>query len=258
MKKKLKSLVSLLKKKPLFFIIIGIIGLGIHPILYVKGYSLLSASTTVVMFYTYPIMMILLSSILFKDKLSFGSVISVLVGFIGVFILVTNGNLSGFTLNVGTILTLLAAFCWALFSIIIKYKKVDVDIGMFLFNLFGFLFLCGMIPFFGVTFSIGIKPLLGLIYLGVFPTAIALLIWNKSLHLVSTSTCSNIALLTPVLSIILIFVVLGDLLIFSQLIGMVIVLGSVMLNMNIKRTLTVFNRYYSKTRLFNLTNLSHK
>src|SRR3989338_5484160 len=126
-----------------YVIIVGIIGLGIHPLLYLNGYAMLPASTTVAIFYTYPLFMILFSALFTKDHISKGSFFSLAVGFVGVLLIVTNGSLMGFTFSMGTIVTVLASMSWALFSFLISSKKLDSDSSMFLFNLFGFIFLCG-------------------------------------------------------------------------------------------------------------------
>lgn len=230
-KKKINSLFESFHKNWVFFIVVGIIGLGIQQILYLKGYQLLPASQVVILFYLYPLLMVLLSGLFFKERTSLKSYLFILLGFIGVYILISKGTLLTINLSTGVIVTLLAALSWALFSVLIKHKKFDIDIGMFLFNLFGLIFLALMIPLFSFTFKILTNELIGMIYLGIFPTAIAFVIWNKSLHLIKTHICSNIALLTPLISLILIAIILKEEIHISQLIGLVIILISVFLNL---------------------------
>ena len=210
-KGKLSDIIKEFKKNKLFFIVVGIIGLGIQQILYLKSFALLPASNVVILFYLYPIFMVFISGLFFKHKISMKSILLLLIGFIGVYILISKGSLIIPTLSLGTILAILASLSWAIFSVIIKYKKFEVDSGMFLFNLFGLISLILMIPWFGFNFKISSIATLGLIYLGIFPTAIAFLLWNKALKSANLSTCSNIALLTPLLSILLISVILGGL-----------------------------------------------
>ncbi|MBI5066068.1 DMT family transporter [Candidatus Woesearchaeota archaeon] len=232
--KKLFKIWSVFKLHPLFFIFTGIIGLGIQQILYLKGYSLLPASTTVIIFYLYPLLMILLSAIIYKEKTSLKSFLLVLFGFLGVIVLLSKGTLLKIDLSMGVLITFLASLSWALFSVLIKNKKFDVDVGMFFFNSFGLLSLLFAAPFFGLNFDVSVLSWVGLIYLGVFPTAIAFLLWNKALCLSKTSTCSNIALLTPPLSMVLIILILGEKLSVWQVIGFVIILTSVYLNVKVK------------------------
>ncbi len=221
------------KKHPLFYFIAGIIGLGLQQILYLKGYALLPASNVVILFYSYPLFMVLLCTLFFKERVSFKSLCCVLVGFVGVYVLIAKGTLLMIDVGFGTLVTVLAALSWALFSVLIKHKKFDIILGMFFFNLFGFLFLVAMIPFFGFSLHLNFTEFFGMIYLAVFPTAIAFVLWNKALHRIPISLCSNIALLTPLLSIILIFIFLKESLFISQLVGLLLIVGSVFVNVNI-------------------------
>lgn len=231
LKGKINKVWQVFKNNWLFFIIIGIIGLGIQQILYLKGYQLLPASNVVIIFYLYPLLMLLISTLFFKEKTSPISYLFILMGFIGLYILISKGTLLDISLNLGIIVTLFAALSWAIFSVFIKYKEFDVDIGMFLFNLFGLIFLICLIPIFGFTWNITNYEFLGMIYLGIFPTAIAFIFWNKALQTTQTHICSNIALLTPLFSIILIVAVLKETIIISQIIAMILILGSVLLNL---------------------------
>jgi len=231
LKGKIKNTWNTFKKNWLFFIIIGIIGLGIQQILYLKGYQLLPASNVVIIFYLYPLLMLLISGLFFKEKTSPLSYLFILIGFIGLYILISKGTLMNISLSLGIIVTILAALSWAIFSIFIKYKEFDVDIGMFLFNLFGLIFLICMIPIFKFTWNVTTYEILGMIYLGIFPTAIAFVFWNKALQTTKTHICSNIALLTPLFSIILIVIILKETIVLSQIIAMILILGSVFLNL---------------------------
>ncbi len=230
-KRKMKYLLNVFIKNWVFFILAGIIGLGIQQILYIKSYQLLPASQVVVIYYLYPLLMILISSMFFKEKTSFVSYLFILLGLMGVYILISGGKLLNISLSMGIFVALLASLSWALFSVLIKYRKFDIDIGMFLFNLFGLLFLILLAPVFGLTFELSNTEIMGMIYLGLFPTAIAFIIWNKALHLTKTHICSNIALLTPVISLILISLILKERVVISQLIGLFLIICSVLLNL---------------------------
>jgi len=218
-----------------FFLIAGIIGLGIQQITYLKGYQLLPASQVVILFNIYPLLMVLISALFFRERVSFKSVLCVLIGFLGVYILISKGTLLTIDLTIGTLITLGAALSWALFSVLIKHKKFDVEIGMFFFNLFGVLFLISLIPFFPVSFKVSLAEFAGLVYLGVFTMALAFVLWNRALHYAPTSLCSNIVLMTPLLSILLIFLVLKEPIVLSQIVGLVLIVGSVFLNIAVTK-----------------------
>ena len=230
--KKTKELIKELKKHYLFFVIVGIIGLGVQQIFYLKAFQLLPASQVVIVFYLYPLFMIILSGLILKEKTSLTSMFFVLLGFFGVYILVSNGTFIILYINNGLIFTLFASLSWGLFSVLIKLRKVNAEISMFLFNLFGLIFLIALVPLFGFNCYITLSETLGIIYLALIPTALAFVLWNKALYLTRISICSNISLLTPLFSLVIISLVLKEKINFNQIIGLVIILVSVFLNIN--------------------------
>jgi len=230
--KKIQELIRELKEHYLFFIIAGVIGLGIQQIFYLKAFQLLPASQVVIIFYLYPLFMILLSGLILHEKTSSFSIFFILLGFFGVYILASNGTFIELDINAGLIVTFFASLSWGLFSVLIKLRKVNAEISMFLFNLFGLVFLITLIPFFGFNCFITLTETLGILYLALIPTALAFVLWNKALHLTRTSICSNISLLTPLFSLVIISFVLKEKTSFNQIMGLIIILGSVFLNIN--------------------------
>jgi len=229
---KARLVVEQFRRMPLFFVLTGVIGLGVQQILCLKSYEHLPAAQAVILTYTYPLMMIVLARLVYGERSSLRSVAFVLLGFVGVVILVSGGRVDGFTLSPGVFFSLATAFTFALFCVLIKHARFDIEIGMFLFNLFGLIFLLLLMPFFGFNWQVGPTDLLILCYIGVFPTAVAFLLWNRALQLTRTSHTSNFALLTPLLSLVFITLFLREEIVLSQLVGMAIVIGSVFLNVN--------------------------
>ncbi len=228
---KARALGAVFRGNPLFFIVTGVIGLGVHQVLYLTGYGLLPASQVIIIHYLWPLTMVVLSIVLFRERTTLASTVFVVIGFLGLCVAVTRGSTLRIDLSAGVVITFLGSFCWALFSVLIKHREFDVDVGMFLFHVFGLAFLAALIPAFGFTFELTGEELLGLVYLGVFPTAISYILWNHALRLARTSLCSNIVLLMPVLSLILIRLILKEDLTAFQLVGFVMILGSVFLNL---------------------------
>ncbi|OUL34651.1 hypothetical protein BV372_13540 [Nostoc sp. T09] len=229
--KKVQILRKEWNKQQFFFVIAGIVGLGIPQICCFKAYQLLPASQVVGVFYIYPLLMTLFAAFWFHERLSRKSILLLIVGFIGVYLLIAQNQLLGIQLNLGTAVTLIAAATWAFFCVLTQHKQFDSIVGMFLFNGFGFLFLLGLIPAFGLTWTLTITEWLGIIYLAVFPTAIASLLWNQALHLNSTQICSMLALLTPLFSVMLNVAILHESIVPTQLAGFILLLGSVALNL---------------------------
>jgi drug/metabolite transporter (DMT)-like permease len=158
----------------------------------------------------------------------------VALGFVGVFVLVSaGGGVGDLQLSIGVALALGTAFSFALFCVLIKHASFSVTPGMFLLNLFGLLFLLSLQPIYPMQWSISTKDMLLVAYLGIFPTAVAFILWNKALRMIPTGRSSNCALLVPILSLVFITVILKERIDTVQAVGMSIVLLSVFLNVRL-------------------------
>ena len=233
--KKHTQIIPELKKHKWFFAIVGFIGIFLHQLTYLKSYELLKVTEVITLFYIYPIFMILLSRVIHKEKISSISMILIIVGFFGLYIAMTKGNLLNFSINALSLLVLFTSFLWALFSVLLKNNKSDSDVSMFLFNLTGLIFLLMLIPFIKLDYTFSKVEIFGLIYLSVFATAFAMLLWSRAINFAKISICSNIALLTPVIALTLSAIILKETLNFFQLLGFGLILLSTFVNLNLDR-----------------------
>ena len=231
-----KTIVSEFRQRPLFFPVAGAIGLGVQQILCLMTYDYIPASQAIILHYSYPLMMMPLSWLLFREKSGMWAIVCVLLGFCGVCILVSaGGGLGDIRLSIGLVLALATAFSFALFCVLIKHARFSVMSGMFLLNLFGLLFLLCLLPFYHMQWSLSGTDMLLVAYLGIFPTAVAFILWNRALRMIPTDRSSNCALLVPILSIGIIGIVLKERIVFLQGLGMSIVLLSVFLNVRLAK-----------------------
>lgn len=227
----LPTVVAELRQRPLFFPLAGMIGLGVQQILCLRTYELIPASQAVILHYTYPLMMLVLARLFFHEKSGWPAVMCVLLGFAGVCLLVISGQTLGdVRLSAGVAAALGTALSFALFCVLIKHARFSITAGMLLFNLFGLGFLLCLLPLYPMQWAPGASVLALLAYLGVFPTALAFILWNRALRMIPTGRSSNCALLVPILSLICIALVLKERISAMQALAMAIVLGSVFLN----------------------------
>jgi len=233
---RVRAIAAELRQRPLFFPLAGMVGLGVQQILCLRTYELIPASQAVILHYTYPLMMLLLSRLLFREKSGWRALCCVALGFVGVCVLVVSGGgLGDVRLSLGVAVALGTAFSFALFCVLIKHASFPVTAGMFLFNLFGLIFLLGLLPLYPMQWTVSLTDMLLLAYLGVFPTAVAFILWNKALRMIPTGRSSNCALMVPILSLVFISLVLKEQIAMMQAVGMAIVLASVFLNVRLVR-----------------------
>lgn len=228
------TIVTEFRQRPFFFPVAGVIGLGVQQFLCLKTYEYIPASQAVILHYSYPLMMLLLSWVIFREKSDWRALCCVVLGFAGVYVLVSSGgDLGDLRLSIGVMVALGTAFSFALFCVLIKHARFSVTAGMFLLNLFGLLFLFCLLPLYPMQWSISGTDMLLVACLGIFPTAVAFILWNRALRMIPTGRSSNCALLVPILSLVCIAVVLKERIEFMQAVGMTIVMLSVFLNIRL-------------------------
>ena len=238
------------KKKIIFtkqivflLVIVGIIGNFVPFFLISWAEQYILSSTAGMLMAIGPIITLIMSHFLTKnDKFSFKKFISIFIGFIGViFIFDINSN-NLFTYNlfelVAKILVVLAAFGY-MFSNIIAYEKLNTldsfTITTFA-TTFGAIF---SIPFllidlsfnnFYTTFSY--NSIYAILYLGIFPTAIA---FQFRYYITKTSGpvfLSYVAYLIPAFAVIWGYILLSEKISINSFIGISLILLGVYLGQN--------------------------
>lgn len=109
------------KRGLLFAAIMGIVTKGFFKIAYDTAISTVGVSTSAVLLYTAPVFVAIMSMLFFKEKLQANNYLALAMNLIGVFLMVTLGNLSNFNVApLGIALGLTAAFLHASNTIIAK------------------------------------------------------------------------------------------------------------------------------------------
>ena len=232
-------------KRILFLlIIIGIIGNFIPFFLISWAEQFIASSTAGMLMAIGPIITLLMSHFLTKnDKFTFIKFSSIMVGFIGVLFIFNFYNFNNLLTNnyidlVAKILVIFAAFGY-MFSNILAYEKLN-KIDSFTITTFATTFgAIFSIPFFIFEISINnyflnvdLNSIYALIYLGIFPTAIA---FQFRYYITKTSGpvfLSYVAYLIPVFAVLWGYILLSEKIGISSLIGIFLILFGVYLGQN--------------------------
>ncbi|MBA7689484.1 hypothetical protein ES703_97991 [subsurface metagenome] len=160
------------------------------------------------------------------------SILAIIVSFIGVFIIATEGDILGFrfTSTVGVLLAVSSAVIWALFWIYNVKDKRDEAVGLFLNFAFGSVFIFLSMLFFAKVEIPNLNGILGAAYIGLFEMGITFLIWLKALKLSrTTANVANLVYLAPFLSLVVISFAVGEQILFSTIIGLILIIGGIIL-----------------------------
>ena len=211
---------------------LGILNPFIYYIVLFKAYSLLPAQEAQPLNYTWPIMLVLLSIPLLQQKIKLKGILAIVISFIGVFIISTQGNILNFkfTNMIGVFFALSSAVVWALFWIYNVKDKRDEVAKLFLNFVFGFIYILIAIFFFSKIIFPDVSGLLGVTYIGLFEMGITFVIWSKSFKLSKTTAkVSNLIYLVPFLSLIVIYFVVGEKILVSTIIGLIFIVTGIII-----------------------------
>lgn len=229
---KLSLLKTYSKKDYLHSAMLGLLNPFLYYIVLFKAYSLLPAQQAVSLNYTWAIQIVLLSVPLLKQKIGFKSVLAIIISYAGVLIISTQGDILALRVtNVyGVLLALGSAVIWALFWIYNIKDKRDEVVKLFLNFLFGFIFILIAIVFSKRLIIPKIPGFTSAVYIGLFEMGITFVLWLKALKLSKTTAqVSNLIYLTPFLSLLIINIMIGEKILISTIIGLIlIVMGIIM------------------------------
>jgi len=227
--KKLKLIFYISKNDWIKLVVGGVLNPFLYYIVLFKAYSLLPAQMAQSLNYTWPIVLVIFSLIVFKQKLQAKAIFSFIIGFLGVVIISFKGNfyLQDNTDLFGVGLAIGSSVIWAAFWIINSMVKTEAILSLFVNFLVGFVFIAPLMLVFS-SFPLYDKLALpAAVYSGLFEMGITFVVWMTALKLTkSTAKISNLIFFAPFISLFIINLVLKEDILPSTIIGLaVIILG---------------------------------
>lgn len=209
----------------------GFLGLFLYSALYYYGLTQLTAQEACILNYLWPMILVLFSAIILKERITVGTWAAMFLSFLGVVILSTGGSAASRGNPIlGMTACILAAACYGLFSVLNKKADYDQNIAMMVIWLV--VAVCSAavglaaeewVPITGAQW-------LGMLWLGIVVDAVAYLLWALALNGASgTAKIANLAYLTPFLSLIVSAVVLGEQIRLRAVAALVFIIGGIFL-----------------------------
>lgn len=201
---------------------------------YFKTISMTSLSVAAVLLYTAPAIVMLLSALLFHEKITARKIIALCMTFTGC-ILVTGlvGMTDGLSLP-GILVGLGAGLGYALYSIFGRfalergYHSLTISFYTFLFAMLGTVPLCNLKQVAAVSLT-DFKMVLFFFVFGLFSTVIPYIVYTLGLKEMENSKASIIASIEPVTATLLGVLVYHEMIAVNELIGVALVIGSIVL-----------------------------
>lgn len=200
------------KKDFLLLIICGLLGISTNMLLFFHGLSLTSPIDASIIMTTTPVIVLILSALILKEKITLNKYIGISIGAIGAFLLVWFGKNSGGTSSfLGNLFVFLNACSYALYLVLVKplmkkYKAITVISWVFLF---GFIFVLpfGFNDLLNTNFNaFTTNTYLAVTFVIVGTTFLTYLFNIYALNYVSPSVNGSFIYLQPVLSFLMVSV----------------------------------------------------
>jgi drug/metabolite transporter (DMT)-like permease len=229
---KLLLLTRYSRKDYLYSLLLGALNPFFYYIVLFEAYSLLPAQEAQPLNQMWALILPLFSVIFLKQALRLKSIFALVVSFLGVLVIVTHGNpfSLSFSCPIGSLLAIGSAFIWALFWVSnLRDTKEEVS-KLFLNFLFGFFYIAVALLIQGEFLVPPLWGLVGAVYVGFFEMGITFIFWMKALQLSETTAkITNIIYFVPFLSFMIITITVGEVILWSSIIGLVFIIGGNML-----------------------------
>lgn len=214
----------------LLTVLIGLPGAFLYYIFYYTGTSMMLASQAFIINYLWPIMSVVFACIILGEKMTARKAIAIVLSFIGVFV-VTGKDILHFdtTTLMGAAFCLSAAVSYGIYTALNQKAKYDKRISLMFFYFTAFI-LTSIINILTDGFpQMGIVEVLGFAWNGVFTMAVADSCWMLALKSGKTAKISNLAYITPFLSLIWTAIFLEEKVSWLSILGLAIIVGGILI-----------------------------
>ncbi|MEN8211146.1 MAG: DMT family transporter [Thermodesulfobacteriota bacterium] len=233
----LKKDMILIKQNLGFLFFLSIPSVAAYNSILYLGAQYTSATNISLVVATMPVMTILFSWVMNREKPFALQTVGIMVSIIGVLIIICKGSwqvLSTLSFNPGDLLIVLSIASWSFYSVALKKKQIDIAPISLLTMLIFFGVLC-IAPFYVWEFTVfkGFElkstTIMIFIFLGIFPSILSYLCWNFGVKTAGASIASVFMYLLPVFTSIIAYIFLNEsLFLYHFAGGLLILFGLIM------------------------------
>ena len=216
-------------------LLLGIVGVGTHNALTYLGLNYTTAINGVILNSFIPVMIIALSWIFLRQRLSRLQMIGVGVSLGGVLAILSGGNpetLASLTLNRGDLLIILAMLLWSVYTIGLRWRPPGLHMLTFLFVI-ACIGDAAVLPLYLGEMALGARMtfswlnLAALLFVAAFSSVLAYIFWNRGVEQVGANVAGLFVHLMPVFGTILAWLLLGERLLPFHVVGIALILTGI-------------------------------
>lgn len=202
------------------------------------GLTMTTAANAAIMQSIIPVIILLITVLFFKERISLKQTMGVAISLAGVLTIITQGKfeqLTSLAFNYGDLWVLAGVSCWALYSVILRWRPAELD-G---FTFFGSTVVVGVISLLPFTIwevyvtdaviRINLSSMGSVLYMAIFPSILAYLFWNRGVAELGPAKAGLFIHLMPFYGVILSAVFLGETIYSFHMIGMILIFSGIYL-----------------------------
>ena len=223
---------------------LGFWGTGLHNVFAYAGLQYTSATNGVILNSSVPVMIIVLGWLIYRDTISRVQALGVAISMTGVLAILTRGDpsvLASFELNKGDLIVVIGMVFWAAYTVFLRHKPVGLP-GLALLAccaVVGVIILTPLVAiemmFFGGHVEITPATIAAMVYVGVFPSFVGYIFWNRGVAEVGPNVAGIFMHLMPVFGSLLAWMFLGERIQLFHIVGIALILAGITLTTRGKR-----------------------
>lgn len=231
------------KRKDFLFLIISGIAMGTSWMFLYEAYARIGVSIAILLYYCGPVIVMVLSPLLFRERLTVGAVVGFLVVLCGVVLI--NGNVRGGEGDLfGVVCGLLSAVTYAMMVIFNKKAKTITGLENSVLQL--------AIAFVTVGVFVGLKQgyameitgsnIIPILVLGVLNTGLGCYLYFSSISSLPVQTVAVCGYMEPLSAVVFAFVFLRETMLPMQLLGGACIIGGALFSELYKKDRCLFGK----------------
>jgi drug/metabolite transporter (DMT)-like permease len=217
---------------------LGFWGTGLHNAFAYVGLQYTTATNGVILNSSIPILIILLGWLIYRETITRLQTLGVAISLAGILVIISRGDpavLASFEMNQGDLIVLFGMVFWAAYTVFLRMKPAELPgltllaccgvVGvtlLFPLMLFELLFLGGRVEFTAATLA-------AMLYVGIFPSFVGYVFWNRAVHEVGPNVAGIFVHLMPAFGAILAWLFLDERIYLFHVAGIALILAGIAL-----------------------------
>lgn len=220
-----------MNKKSWIALIISAALIGFNWVLLFEAYNYTTIANATISYYMAPVIVIALSPVILKEKVTIKKVLIVLVAVLGLF-LIMNSDQTGTASNnvLGVLLGLSAATLYATIVLINKALQIDKFIRVFIQLFFSAIILIPFIWNYDIFVFSNTETIVNLLILSLVHTALAYYLFYASFDYIKAQNIAILSFIDPLTAVILGAIVFRESVSALQIVGGVLILSGTFLS----------------------------